>query len=198
MNSHPSYPIRHGVPAMDRCVCGGVRHWHGAAPYGCDDCESCTEFTLNEDWRPPVRSDLVSVERLVEVLELLDNTSTRVWKHDVIAAVSSLAGPEQAAEPCPKPKFHDFALAHPASLNENSRCPFCEMSLAPVTVNEPDEVEVGCWVIAEGIPGSPRRRVELVTMCALLSDGNPGFLSGIPWDYWPIETVRKVATGATS
>jgi hypothetical protein len=48
---HPDYPIRHGIPAMDRCICGGVRHWHAVAPYGCDDCE-CTEFTLNENWRP--------------------------------------------------------------------------------------------------------------------------------------------------
>jgi hypothetical protein len=49
--THPDYPIRHGIPAMDRCICGGVRHWHAVAPYGCDDCE-CTEFTLNENWRP--------------------------------------------------------------------------------------------------------------------------------------------------
>jgi len=48
---HPTYPIRHGAPAMDRCTCGGVRHWHAVAPYGCDDCE-CTEFVLDENWRP--------------------------------------------------------------------------------------------------------------------------------------------------
>ena len=51
--SHPEYPIRHGIPAMDRCTCGGVRHWHAVVPYGCDDC-GCTEFILDEDWRPPV------------------------------------------------------------------------------------------------------------------------------------------------
>jgi hypothetical protein len=46
---HPDYPIRHGVPAMDRCICGGVRHWH--APDGCDDCD-CRGFVLDENWRP--------------------------------------------------------------------------------------------------------------------------------------------------
>jgi len=50
---HPDYPIRHGIPSMDRCICGGVRHWHAVAPYGCDDCP-CEEFTLDENWRPPV------------------------------------------------------------------------------------------------------------------------------------------------
>ena len=56
MSEHPEYPIRHGVPAMDRCKCGGVRHWHAMPPYGCDDCD-CAEFVLDEDWREPDRSD---------------------------------------------------------------------------------------------------------------------------------------------
>lgn len=49
--SHPVYPVRPGHPEMDRCVCGGVRHWHGVAPYGCDDCP-CTEFVLRPPWKP--------------------------------------------------------------------------------------------------------------------------------------------------
>lgn len=31
---------------MDRCKCGGVRHWHAIAPRGCDDCE-CREFVVD-------------------------------------------------------------------------------------------------------------------------------------------------------
>lgn len=49
---HPTYPIRHGIPAMDRCICGGVRHWHAESPNGCDDCD-CEAFYLDESWRPP-------------------------------------------------------------------------------------------------------------------------------------------------
>ena len=40
---HPDYPpVRANDPAMDRCICGGVRYWHGAA-MGCDDCR-CRVF----------------------------------------------------------------------------------------------------------------------------------------------------------
>ena len=59
MNEHPTYPIRHGVPAMDRCICGGVRHWHALAPNGCDDCD-CEEFALDESWRAPVEPPVLS------------------------------------------------------------------------------------------------------------------------------------------
>lgn len=45
---HPDYPVRHGDPAMDRCTCSGVRHWHALAPYGCDDCE-CKKFVLDPE-----------------------------------------------------------------------------------------------------------------------------------------------------
>ncbi len=38
---HPDYPIRRYDPQMDRCQCGGVRHWHGSL--GCDDCD-CGKF----------------------------------------------------------------------------------------------------------------------------------------------------------
>ena len=41
--THPDYPPHNGDPEADRCVCGGIRHWHAVAPYGCDDCD-CTEF----------------------------------------------------------------------------------------------------------------------------------------------------------
>jgi hypothetical protein len=45
--THPDYPVREGDPELDRCVCGGVRHWHGASVAeggeGCDDCD-CPEF----------------------------------------------------------------------------------------------------------------------------------------------------------
>jgi hypothetical protein len=50
---------------------------------------------------------------------------------------------------------------------------------------------VGDVVIAEGIPGAPHRRVERVAMCVLLSDGRPGFRGGIPWEYWPVESVSQ-------
>ncbi len=40
---HPDYPIRRHDREMDRCVCGGVRHWHAKEPHGCDDCE-CEGF----------------------------------------------------------------------------------------------------------------------------------------------------------
>ena len=33
---------------MDRCVCGGVRHWHAREPYGCDDCD-CKQFSLDSE-----------------------------------------------------------------------------------------------------------------------------------------------------
>jgi hypothetical protein len=42
---HPDYPVRDGDPEMDRCVCGGVRHWHAADGIGCDDC-GCLAFVL--------------------------------------------------------------------------------------------------------------------------------------------------------
>ena len=42
--THPDYPPPNGDPSGDRCICGGIRHWHAVAPYGCDDCP-CTEFT---------------------------------------------------------------------------------------------------------------------------------------------------------
>ena len=45
---HPNYPVRKGDPALDRCVCGGVRHWHAVEPHGCDDCP-CDEFRLDEE-----------------------------------------------------------------------------------------------------------------------------------------------------
>ena len=45
---HPDYPVRRGDPPMDRCVCGGVRHWHAPVPRGCDDCD-CVEFVIAED-----------------------------------------------------------------------------------------------------------------------------------------------------
>ena len=45
---HPDYPVRPGNPAMDRCTCGGVRHWHALAPRGCDDCD-CREFVLDAE-----------------------------------------------------------------------------------------------------------------------------------------------------
>lgn len=44
---HPDYPPHNGDPQADRCICGGIRHWHAVAPYGCDDCD-CTEFRAEE------------------------------------------------------------------------------------------------------------------------------------------------------
>ena len=40
---HPGYHPDETKPGGDRCVCGGIRHWHAPAPWGCDDCP-CTEF----------------------------------------------------------------------------------------------------------------------------------------------------------
>lgn len=48
--THPDYSECQFPPGGgDRCVCGGVRHWHAKAPYGCDDCKSCSEFRPIED-----------------------------------------------------------------------------------------------------------------------------------------------------
>ena len=45
MSTHPDYSACTFPPGGgDRCVCGGVRHWHAAPPYGCDDCKECTAF----------------------------------------------------------------------------------------------------------------------------------------------------------
>ena len=44
MTAHPDYPQDRGTPQGDRCTCGGIRYWHAAAPYGCDDCD-CAMFT---------------------------------------------------------------------------------------------------------------------------------------------------------
>ena len=68
MNEHPTYPIRHGVPAMDRCICGGVRHWHALAPNGCDDCD-CEEFALDESWRAPVEPPVLSRAAIDEMIK---------------------------------------------------------------------------------------------------------------------------------
>ena len=81
MSGHPEYPIRHGVPAMDRCKCGGVLHWHAAAPYGCDDCD-CAGFVLDEDWRAPEREpaqDEVTLEWREELVKV-GRGFRRVWR----------------------------------------------------------------------------------------------------------------------
>ena len=75
MSTHPDYPIRHGVPAMDRCKCGGVRHWHAMPPYGCDDC-ACTEFVLDEDWRAPDREPAQLLWTLKQIENVLDYVPT--------------------------------------------------------------------------------------------------------------------------
>lgn len=46
--THPDYPPPNGDPSGDRCICGGIRHWHAVAPYGCDDCD-CTGFLTPTD-----------------------------------------------------------------------------------------------------------------------------------------------------
>ena len=48
MTHHPDYPPANGDPQGDRCICGGIRHWHAVAPYGCDDCD-CRAFLSTED-----------------------------------------------------------------------------------------------------------------------------------------------------
>ena len=53
MTTHPDYPPHNGDPQADRCVCGGIRHWHAVAPYGCDDCD-CIEFTRSPNGNPAV------------------------------------------------------------------------------------------------------------------------------------------------
>jgi hypothetical protein len=50
MTAHPDYPTGPS-PELDRCTCGGVRHWHARAPYGCDDCP-CAQFVLATDQCP--------------------------------------------------------------------------------------------------------------------------------------------------
>jgi hypothetical protein len=45
------------------------------------------------------------------------------------------------------------------------------------------------WVIATGIPGAPRRHVERIARCVLLSDGRPAARGGIPWEWWPVSSV---------
>lgn len=45
---HPDYHADPSIAEGARCVCGGIRHWHAAPPYGCDDCD-CIEF--REDTR---------------------------------------------------------------------------------------------------------------------------------------------------
>lgn len=47
MTTHPDYPPHNGDPQTDRCVCGGIRHWHAVDPHGCDDCD-CTSFQSSE------------------------------------------------------------------------------------------------------------------------------------------------------
>ena len=49
----------------------------------------------------------------------------------------------------------------------------------------------GGWVDAVGIPGAPRRRVERVATCALLSDGRASYEGGIPWEYWPLDSITR-------
>lgn len=44
IHDHPEYPPECGDPAMDRCICGGVKHWHADPPLGCDDCV-CEKFS---------------------------------------------------------------------------------------------------------------------------------------------------------
>jgi hypothetical protein len=42
------------VDQTERCVCGGIRYWHGAAPNGCDDCDDCDAFRpAQEDKEEP-------------------------------------------------------------------------------------------------------------------------------------------------
>ena len=48
MTTHPDYPPANGDPQGDRCICGGIRHWHAIAPYGCDDCD-CRSFLTPDD-----------------------------------------------------------------------------------------------------------------------------------------------------
>jgi hypothetical protein len=52
------------------------------------------------------------------------------------------------------------------------------------------EALVGRFVVATGIPGAPIRKVERVVLCALLSDGRPGYKGGIAWEYWPVESLE--------
>ena len=79
--THPDYPIRHGVPVMAHCTCGGVRHWHAAAPYGCDDCD-CAGFVLDEDWcapeREPAQDETYSPQDLQRVYSLVREIQ---WRH---------------------------------------------------------------------------------------------------------------------
>ena len=49
MTHHPEYPPHNGDPQADRCICGGIRHWHAVAPYGCDDCDCNTFLALDDD-----------------------------------------------------------------------------------------------------------------------------------------------------
>ena len=60
MTKHPDYPSPNGDPQGDRCVCGGIRHWHAVAPYGCDDCD-CTEFQSQAE-SDAIRQSLVDTD----------------------------------------------------------------------------------------------------------------------------------------
>ena len=88
--THPEYPIRHGAPAMDRCKCGGVRHWHAMAPYGCDDC-ACTGFVLDEDWRAPAHNDEIrtNVESAIAYLRFHAGEIDRAWVIELLDSVPS-------------------------------------------------------------------------------------------------------------
>jgi hypothetical protein len=45
VTKHPDYPQGLADDEQgDRCVCGGIRYWHGEAE-GCDDCP-CLRFEL--------------------------------------------------------------------------------------------------------------------------------------------------------
>ena len=76
MTAHPNYPPHNGDPQADRCVCGGIRHWHAIAPYGCDDC-SCEAFTGVDAAAPLPPPPLESVKPCAECGQPL----TRDIKH---------------------------------------------------------------------------------------------------------------------
>lgn len=42
---HPEYPVDPSNGELDRCVCGGVRHWHGTGT-GCEDDCGCRTFRV--------------------------------------------------------------------------------------------------------------------------------------------------------
>ena len=154
MIKHPDYPIRHGVPAMDRCVCGGVRHWHAPAPHGCDDCP-CEDFELDENWRPPM-TDAISRKQVIEALEALrPKKRQRHSKNESLRILDSLIN-HVMDRVIMKVKSLPLVVADPA-LNDskdlivesecdnfiNVTCAKCDGPVGHLVVADPEPTDLG-------------------------------------------------------